>query len=571
MVAIPASRIVSVVPAVLSAGGTSLALNGLILTNSTRIPIGTVQPFVSSAAVAELFGPTSTEAALATTYFGGYTNSSLKPASLLMAQYNQSNVRAYLRGGSLGMTLTELQALTGVLSVTIDGVLQTSSSINLSSATSFSRAAELITVGLAVTGPQTAAFTGSISTTTLTVSAVSSGTLNVGDEVRGGTVAAGTQITAFGTGTGGTGTYTISTSQTVASTSLTTNTPVVTYDVVTDSFLVISPTTGASSTIAAATGTLAAPVKLSAATGAVTSQGAAAASPTGAMAVFAAQSQNWATFTTSFNPDVSGNANKVLFAQWANGSSNRFLYVGWDADAAPTSSPNASSSFGRLIKDNEYSGAMAIYSPSDGANKAAFVMGSVASLDFSRLNGRATLAFRGQSGLSADVVDETIASNLLQNGYNYVGRYATDNDEFTFLYNGQISGPFLWADSFVTQIWLNSQFQLALMVLLTSVGSIPYNTEGYNQIRAALLDPIQQGANFGAFRPGVTLSQSQISQVNSQAGRRIDDVLSQNGWFLLVQDASPQVRQARGSPPITFWYVDGQSVQMINLSSVNVQ
>jgi hypothetical protein len=66
-----------------------------------------------------------------------------------------------------------------------------------------------------------AAFTGSISGTTLTVSAIASGALNVGAVIGGGTVSANTYITALGTGTGGTGTYTVSNSQTVASASLT--------------------------------------------------------------------------------------------------------------------------------------------------------------------------------------------------------------------------------------------------------------------------------------------------------------------------------------------------------------
>lgn len=62
--------------------------------------------------------------------------------------------------------------------------------------------------------------TGSISGTTLTVSAVTSGTLYVGQTIQGSGVVANTMITALVSGTGGAGTYTISTSQTVASTTL---------------------------------------------------------------------------------------------------------------------------------------------------------------------------------------------------------------------------------------------------------------------------------------------------------------------------------------------------------------
>jgi hypothetical protein len=70
-------------------------------------------------------------------------------------------------------------------------------------------------------------FTGSISGTTLTVAAVSSGTLAVGQLIVGTGVSASppgsnaTYITALGTGTGGAGTYTVNVSQTVSSRAMT--------------------------------------------------------------------------------------------------------------------------------------------------------------------------------------------------------------------------------------------------------------------------------------------------------------------------------------------------------------
>ena len=67
----------------------------------------------------------------------------------------------------------------------------------------------------------TASFTASQATSTLTVSAVASGTIYLGMTVSGTGVTAGTMITAFGTGTGGTGTYTVSTSATLSSRAMT--------------------------------------------------------------------------------------------------------------------------------------------------------------------------------------------------------------------------------------------------------------------------------------------------------------------------------------------------------------
>ena len=76
-------------------------------------------------------------------------------------------------------------------------------------------------LGKRVRAGNAASVTGSIATTTLTVTAVGSGTLTVGQTLSGSGVTAGTKITALLTGTGGTGTYTVDTSQTVSSTTIT--------------------------------------------------------------------------------------------------------------------------------------------------------------------------------------------------------------------------------------------------------------------------------------------------------------------------------------------------------------
>lgn len=73
---------------------------------------------------------------------------------------------------------------------------------------------------IGVPNEDAAVFTGEIASTTLTVTAVSSGVLSIGQRVFATGVTSGTFITALGTATGGTGTYTVGTSQTVASTTL---------------------------------------------------------------------------------------------------------------------------------------------------------------------------------------------------------------------------------------------------------------------------------------------------------------------------------------------------------------
>jgi hypothetical protein len=65
-----------------------------------------------------------------------------------------------------------------------------------------------------------AVVTGSIALFVLTVTAVTSGTLSIGQVISGTGVTAGTRIVAFVSGSGGVGTYTVDKSQTVLSTTI---------------------------------------------------------------------------------------------------------------------------------------------------------------------------------------------------------------------------------------------------------------------------------------------------------------------------------------------------------------
>ena len=111
---------------------------------------------------------------------------------------------------------------------TIAAALNGATSATLNAALGFARFGRnqyYTDAGMSLTaGPFTdggaSAYTGSIAATTLTISAVTSGTITVGQKVVGTGVLAATYVIALGTGTGGTGTYVISRTQTVASTAL---------------------------------------------------------------------------------------------------------------------------------------------------------------------------------------------------------------------------------------------------------------------------------------------------------------------------------------------------------------
>lgn len=494
MASIPASAIVNIIPNVLSAGGTGLDLVGLIVTPNTQLPVGAVLSFSSPADVATYFGALSDEANLATTYFLGFDGSTVKPAKLWLARAASAVVAGYLRGAKLGLTLDQVKALSGVLTINVEGSNKTSSAINLSAATSFTNAATIIQAAFTSPG------------------------------------------------------FTVS------------------YDSLSGAFAFTTTSTGATATIGFASGTLSAGLKLTAATGAVTSQGSAVQDASTVMDAVVAQTQDFVAFMTTWEPvdDI-----KMLFAAWANAKANRYAYVPHTNIAAATATADATT-IAPKVKAAGYGSVAPVYDPANGANVAAALLGYIASLDTGALNGRATMAFR-EGNVVAGVTSQTAGDNLIANGYNFVGSYATANDGFVFLYPGQISGDFDWIDSWVSQVWLNNAMQLALMLLLRSMGQIPYNADGYALVEAAMSDPVERALNFGAIRAGVSLSNLQKTQINNAAGGDVASIVEKRGWYIKVQDAAPQVRPTRGSPPIFLWYTDGQSIQKITLNSIAVQ
>lgn len=505
---IPASSIVKINPGVVSAGGAGLVLNGLFLTENLAMFVGQVLSFASVAAVAAFFGPASAEAAAAAIYFAGYNNATLSPSAMLFAPYNLAARAAFMNSASFAeVSLTELQSIT-------PGDLT-----------------------LTVNGTP-------ITSSSINLSAVGSFS-----------AAAAAILAAF------------------------TDPPfTVAWNPVTSQFVFTSSTSGPSSTITFGSGAIATALLLTQATGAQLSQGAALDTPSSAMTNAVEANQNWISMVTLFEPSLS---NKELFAIWFNEQDDAYLWLAWDSDVQ-ASVANASEPFGVVALAAEYNGVACIGGdpaavPAGSTlaalveNVAIFIAGAIASINFLQTNGRVTLAFLAQSGLVPTCLNQQTAANLIANGYSFYGGYATRNQGFVFFYNGNMPGAFPWIDTFVDDVWGNDQFQVALLSLLTAIGSAAYNSQGYGAIRTTLLaGPIAAMLNFGAIRTGVVLSAEQIAEVNSAAGQAVDQLISTQGFYLQILDPGATARQNRTSPIVNFWYTDGGSIQQITVSSLDI-
>lgn len=501
---IPISQEVEVIPGVVGTGGNPLALNTICLTQNTMQPANALLTFYNADDVGTYFGTDSTEYKSAVCYFAGFTNCTAYPSAMYFFGYAGAARAAWLRSTSQsGQPLSYFQAITGTLSITVDGTVSTASALNLSTATSLG---------------------GSESTSV---------------------------INLIKTALGWSGS----------------NKPVITWDSLRSEFLITSNTTGVASTITYASGTTAASLGL---TSGVMSQGADATTPSNAMITLKALSTNWATFFTAWE---TSNSDTVLFAQWAQTQNDAYLYVAYDSDPLAQNA-DYSGGIGAILRADQFDGVICLWALTGAVYLAAATAGIAAALNWNALNGRATLKFRQQAGLASyvdTVTSQSTANNLIGNGYTYYGTYSAPGigNIYNILADGALAGSrFKWFDTYVGQIFLNSQLALAIFEGLLQVNLAPYTAVGDTLLRAWCADPIKQAVNSGIIRAGVTLSAAQIAAITYAVGFDISKNLQTYGYYLYIGTASTQTRGNRQSPPIALYYTDGGAIQKITLDSI---
>lgn len=610
---ISASELVDIQSAVLGAGLNGLELNGLALTRNAVLPTDTIYKCYSAEQAKEYFGSNSEEAKLASVYFLSEDNKQKVPTALMFYRHDNVRSSAFVRGGAV-TDLETLKADKAFLKIKVDGQEKVIADLDTSAITSFSELAEMLEVEGA-----TVAYNSNFNGFTVTSNGI--GTTSDVDyatetsvedvESKPATYISGEDIDieALKEIDSGEMTFTVngteyalanldfSTIESLSGAITILNSALVAQDCPAEfmlngtglkaetfdkddeqSFDFASSTTsglaGALKLLEADGATieagltghtevdLAVAMKLMEVDGAIKSVGKDAETLTQTLDEVFAGFKNFFGIATIFQETQE---EALEIAQWVNAKGTNFCYFMTETDEGALVSDNKEC-FGYLTKD--YIGICPTYNTKE---NTFFVMSVPASTDYQRANGRKVLAFRSQGGLEPTCEKDADARNLIANGYNFYGAYATKSDEFKMEYNGQVSGKAKFLDTYAGQVWLASSLQATWLTLMKASARLPYAEEGYGAIRASSMDTINQALNAGIIVKGVKLSETQKTVLMQQTGGEdISEALNIQGWYLQVADVDIATRTNRGAVKPNFWYCDGGSIQKIEGLSTTI-
>ncbi|EFH9742022.1 DUF3383 domain-containing protein [Escherichia coli] len=330
-------------------------------------------------------------------------------------------------------------------------------------------------------------------------------------------------------------------------------------------FIIRSATTGAESEVSyASAGALATGLLLTQDSAAIVSPGSDAVTLTDTMNNIINVNQNWILFNSLVELT---DDQKTELCAWASSSKNRFGYVVHDTTSAGTVANNANCFVQKVVVANGYENIFPVYGT---YLYSVTALAYAASVDFARANGRISFKFRGFSGLAPNVSDLATAQALKSNGYNFYGSYSLNKTMAQYASDGAITGKFVWLDSFINQVWINANLVSAFANLFTNNQSYPFNETGYGAVSAAVIDVAEQALNFGAIQRGVKLDNAQTRIVNNTVGKDISSTLYSQGWFLYIPTQSGSARIERDLKGVIFYYVDGQLIQSITMSSTAI-
>lgn len=504
------SKFVKITPQVLAATGSGFSFIGLVLTKNDALPFCQPYEFYSAEAVMSYFGSNSDEHNFAKDYFNANTAKNRNPKSIIFCNYVTAAAPAWLRGAQCDATVAELEAIEdGAFNINIAGETVSLTGISFDGLTSYSAIAGALQTAIRAAG----------STTVFTAA----------------TVAWDAFFKAFKITLGA------STADDTLS-------------------YAASPASGTD---------LSELLKLQETDGAVLSDVNPSALTAGEyLDKIANITKSWFSFTRlwTLTTDADRIAEDLSFAKWTAEQGVKFAFVEYDSSSVDKN-VNSSADFASKLKESNYAGTICNYGSS---GLAAFVMGTLAAIDFEQPNSRITLAFKTGASTAVTCDNDLDYDALTSKGYNCYVRDASAANTFTGYQRGSITGDYRYADAYADHVWLNDAMQVSLRSALGNANALPYNDASYGRLLGSIKSDIDTALQAGVINIGVEPSDEAVMAIASETGLEpagIRSSLYNTGWIFWAKSPSAAARADRESPILRFWYSDGGAIQKIDLTS----
>ncbi len=301
--------------------------------------------------------------------------------------------------------------------------------------------------------------------------------------------------------------------------------------------------------------------------GAVLSQGVDAETEAQTMDAICTVTRNWVGFTTAWEAEQ---AEVEALAAWTDGTGDDYVYVPWSTDESMCNQLTQSATIGAALVD-KYNCTGMVYG---GLQYAAFVLAVGASIAWNRTQGMKVWFAKSASGMTPNVVDESVANALEAIRVSYFGEFATRNDDFQFFNRGTLASDYYgFFDVLYGSIYLRNAIQVSCMSGFERTNRTPYNARGEALIRAWCQDPINRCKENGVIDEGLELNESQRAQLMQDLGddaeTAIQDLATKGYWIgVSMPDAAGRVN--RESPVVTIVYAYASSCQSLECEVVTV-
>jgi len=206
-----------------------------------------------------------------------------------------------------------------------------------------------------------------------------------------------------------------------------------------------------------------------------------------------------------------------------------------------------------------------------GYDLSVCVLAMGASINYSNTNSRINFAFKSFTGVASTITTSMQADALDALRCNYYADFEDLAENIYYFYQkGFMTGEWLWIDNYYNNCWLDGALTSSIANVMKNASYVPFSPSGYSMLNAAMITVMNLAIINAVVEAGVTIDESTANILYQDAGQDIAPLLTQQGYFIQINDPDAATKAERGSPIINVWYINGGCVNKVTITNTQV-